>query len=119
MKFKEALYTTPTIGFNVEKLVYKNLEMVFWDVGGQEKLQALWHHYYEGTSCICFIIDCAEGSERMERARDVLREVISVKGNEGIPLLVFANKQDVYYRNAEDVAKILNLYEIKDREWSV
>lgn len=36
-------------GFNVEKVQYKNVVFTVWDVGGQEKLRALWRHYFNNT----------------------------------------------------------------------
>ena len=35
----EVLSTVPTIGFNVEKVQYKNVQFTVWDVGGQEKVR--------------------------------------------------------------------------------
>ena len=35
LKLGEAITTVPTIGFNVDKVQYKNLEMTIWDIGGQ------------------------------------------------------------------------------------
>ena len=37
LKLGENITTIPTIGFNVETLHYKNLDMTIWDVGGQHK----------------------------------------------------------------------------------
>jgi small GTP-binding protein len=45
----EVLSTVPTIGFNVEKVEYKNVMFTVWDVGGQEKLRPLWRHYFNNT----------------------------------------------------------------------
>ncbi|PRQ22066.1 putative small GTPase superfamily, ARF/SAR type, P-loop containing nucleoside triphosphate hydrolase [Rosa chinensis] len=57
----EVLSTVPTIGFNVEKVQYKNVMYIsvdfayknvmftVWDVGGQEKLRPLWRHYFNNT----------------------------------------------------------------------
>ena len=30
----------------MEEIVFENLTMTVWDVGGQKKLRALWRHYY-------------------------------------------------------------------------
>lgn len=38
-----------SIGFNVEKVQYKNVIFTVWDVGGQEKLRPLWRHYFNNT----------------------------------------------------------------------
>ena len=46
LKVGENICTIPTIGFNVEEIVFENLTMTVWDVGGQEKLRTLWRHYY-------------------------------------------------------------------------
>ena len=37
--------TVPTIGFNVETVKHKNIELNVWDVGGQGKLAGLWRNY--------------------------------------------------------------------------
>lgn len=37
------------VGFNVEKVQYKNVVFTVWDVGGQEKLRPLWRHYFNNT----------------------------------------------------------------------
>ena len=58
-KFKigEVINTVPTIGFNCEEVVYKNLRMSVMDIGGQDKLRPLWRHYYSGTNAIIYVID--------------------------------------------------------------
>ena len=52
LKLGENLTTIPTIGFNVDTVEYKNLSMTIWDLGGQDKIRILWHHYFEGTQGI-------------------------------------------------------------------
>ena len=49
LKLGEVAATIPTIGFNVETVSYKNINFTVWDVGGQEVIRPLWHHYYPGT----------------------------------------------------------------------
>ena len=44
LKLGETITTIPTIGFNVETLQYKNLNLTVWDVGGQDKVS---------EACIC------------------------------------------------------------------
>ncbi len=42
--------TIPTIGFNVETVSpMPGVTFTVWDVGGQEKIRALWRHYFIGT----------------------------------------------------------------------
>ena len=49
-KLNETLPSIPTIGFNVETLTpVKGLTMTVWDMGGQERMRALWRMYLRGT----------------------------------------------------------------------
>ena len=50
VKLNEPVTTIPTIGFNVETLTpIKGVTFTVWDVGGQEKIRALWRHYFAET----------------------------------------------------------------------
>ena len=33
-----------------------------WDVGGQERLRAIWPHYFKGIDAIIFIVDSSDAS---------------------------------------------------------
>ena len=41
LKLGEVVTTIPTVGFNVETVVYKNISFTVWDVGGQTKIRLL------------------------------------------------------------------------------
>ena len=50
LKLNETVTTIPTIGFNVETVTpAPGVTLTVWDVGGQEKIRALWQHYFRGT----------------------------------------------------------------------
>ncbi len=49
LKLGEMDSTIPTIGFNVESVVYRNINFIMWDIGGQAALRPLWRHYFRGT----------------------------------------------------------------------
>ena len=49
LKLDETLNTIPTVGFNVETIKYKKMNLNVWDVGGQDSIRSLWRHYYTGT----------------------------------------------------------------------
>lgn len=42
----EVVHTSPTIGSNVEEVVWKNIHFLMWDIGGQESLRSSWSTYY-------------------------------------------------------------------------
>ena len=60
MKLNEVVHSVPTIGFNVENIKYKNLEFSVWDIGGQTRLVNLWHHYYENTDAVIYVLDSSD-----------------------------------------------------------
>uniref|UniRef100_A0A914RN43 ADP-ribosylation factor-like protein 5B n=1 Tax=Parascaris equorum TaxID=6256 RepID=A0A914RN43_PAREQ len=48
----EAVHTSPTIGSNVEEVIWRNIHFIMWDVGGQESLRASWSSYYTHTQFV-------------------------------------------------------------------
>ena len=45
----QVVHTSPTIGSNVEEVVWKNIHFIMWDLGGQDSLRAAWNTYYSNT----------------------------------------------------------------------
>ena len=45
----EVVHTSPTIGSNVEEVIWKNFHLLMWDIGGQESLRSSWSTYYTNT----------------------------------------------------------------------
>ncbi|KAG5513519.1 hypothetical protein PMAC_000951 [Pneumocystis sp. 'macacae'] len=91
----QAIQIQPTIGSNVEEIVYKNIKFLMWDLGGQTSLRQSWHTYYKSTSAV--ILD--------------LKDSI---------LLVFANKQDIENSlSPNEISDALGLVDFKDRSWHI
>lgn len=111
--------TVPTIGFNAESFKYGNLTFSAFDLGGQDQIRKLWHHYYPGTDAIVFIVDSAD-KQRFPSVKFELEQLLSNPVLRAIPFLIFANKQDLpNAATTSEVASSLNLYSIKDREWKI
>ena len=45
----EVVHTSPTIGSNVEEVIWKNIHFLMWDIGGQESLRSAWSTYYQNA----------------------------------------------------------------------
>ena len=54
LKLDTLVTTIPTIGFNVENVKFKSLNMTVWDVGGQEKNPSLMASLLSKCRC-CYI----------------------------------------------------------------
>eukprot|EP00961_Rhodomonas_salina_P269315 3638633-Rhodomonas_salina.3 len=93
-KLNETVNTIPTIGFNVEEVQYKNINFLMWDVGGQEKIRALWSYYYQNTDAVIFMVDSAD-PDRFEEARAELHKMLGDDMLRNSVFLVLANKQDL------------------------
>ena len=65
-----------------------------WDVGGKDKIQPLWRHYYQGTNGLIYVVD-SNDRDRIEDAKEELKKMLNEDEMRGAVVLVFANKQDL------------------------
>ncbi|CAD5118495.1 DgyrCDS7192 [Dimorphilus gyrociliatus] len=119
VKLKENVCTIPTIGFNVETVQpAKGLNFTVWDVGGQKRLRALWHHYYNDASGLVFVVD-SNDVERMDEAREELHSIMQDDNMRHVPVVVMANKQDLPNAlSPETIRDKLQLSEIS-KQWYI
>lgn len=107
------------VGFNVEKVQYKNVIFTVWDVGGQEKLRPLWRHYFNNTDALIYVVDCCD-RERVSKAASEFKQIIDDPLMQHSVILVFANKQDLPRALAPaEIMTALGLQQIKNRKWHV
>ncbi|CAH2302227.1 ADP-ribosylation factor-like [Pelobates cultripes] len=120
LKLNETVCTIPTIGFNVETVEpIRNVSFTVWDVGGQEKIRALWKHYFVNTDGLVFVVDSADW-ERFPEAKSELESIFENHEMRGVPFLVMANKQDLPgARRPMDVAEALGLMKMQGHKWHV
>eukprot|EP00746_Dinoflagellata_sp_MGD_P168243 gnl/MRDRNA2_/MRDRNA2_99533_c0_seq1.p1 gnl/MRDRNA2_/MRDRNA2_99533_c0~~gnl/MRDRNA2_/MRDRNA2_99533_c0_seq1.p1 ORF type:complete len:203 (+),score=42.15 gnl/MRDRNA2_/MRDRNA2_99533_c0_seq1:85-693(+) len=119
LKLGKVVTTIPTIGFNVETMDHQNISFTMWDLGGRDKIRPLWRFYYPGTQAIIFVVD-SNGRDRLEDAREELCKFLNEEMLQSVPLLVFANKQDLPgVMSADEIANRLGLCNLVEREWFV
>jgi len=85
---------TTTVGMNLGKIDTNGVRLNFWDLGGQEELQALWDKYYAECHAVIYVVDSGDG-ERVEESKETFDRMIKNENVRGVPLLVAANKQDL------------------------
>lgn len=121
LQLGEALTTIPTIGFNVERVQYKNIEFTMWDVGGQDKIRTLWKHYFHGTDALIYVVD-SNDRDRLEQAQLELHRLLQDPELRDMgAVLVFANKQDLpNSMSADEVMQKLKISEgTRQLDWYV
>lgn len=114
-----------------------------WDIGGARKIRPYWRNYFENTDvlvntyiiitnvseyrCVLivsslsqiYVVDSAD-IKRLEETSQELSELLFEDKLRGVPLLVYANKQDLGQAvTAAEIAEGLGLHNIKDRDWQI
>ena len=90
-----------------------------WDIGGQKAIRPYWQNYYDRTNGIVYVVDSAD-EERIKECNDALKELLGEEKLAKLPLLVFANKQDLDLAlEAGEVLEALELASIQDRAWQI
>ena len=85
---------TATVGLNIGNIEADGVVLNFWDLGGQEELQALWDKYYSECHGVIYCVD-SNDRDRIQESKKSFDAMISNENLSDIPLLVLANKQDL------------------------
>ncbi|KAL7003797.1 hypothetical protein U1Q18_004941 [Sarracenia purpurea var. burkii] len=119
LTLRSLLWVVGIVGFNVEKVQYKNVIFTVWDVGGQEKLRPLWRHYFNNTDGLIYVVDSLD-RERIGKAKQEFQAIIRDPFMLNSVILVFANKQDMKgAMTPMEVCEGLGLYDLKNRKWHI
>jgi small GTP-binding protein len=94
LKLGEFVRTIPTIGLYVETITADNLKITALDIGGRDKARSLWRDYYANTSGVVFVVDSSD-CFRINEACDELHRMANEEELRNLPILIFANKQDL------------------------
>lgn len=115
----EVIATTPTIGFNVETIKYKNFQIDLWDLSGFFRYRPLWPSSYSKSKGLIFVID-SEDRSNISEAKEELHNVFAHSEIQNVPLLILANKQDLPgSMPVMEVFEKLELFRIKNRLWFI
>ncbi|XP_065187578.1 ADP-ribosylation factor-like protein 3 [Sycon ciliatum] len=110
---------TPTQGFNIKSVKNSGFSLNVWDIGGQRHIRPYWKHYFDNTDCLVFVIDSSD-KRRLNESGSELAELLHEESLSQVPVLVFANKQDLFSSEPPDVvASGLQLEKVKDRSWQI
>ena len=93
--------------------------MNVWDIGGQKAIRPYWKNYYDNTDGLVYVVDSSD-EVRLKECVEELQSLLAEDALKNVPLLVFANKQDLQFAlEAEEIMNNLTLMEIKDRTWTI
>ena len=110
----------PTQGFNVKTLQVSNFRFNVWDLGGQSAIREHWPNYYDNLDCIIYVVDSSDNRRMEDECGGELQKLLVDDKLAGVPILVFANKQDLELAMpADEIEETLHLSEINDRPWNI
>ncbi|KAL1521138.1 hypothetical protein AB1Y20_022692 [Prymnesium parvum] len=107
---EDVSHITPTQGFNIKSVQQDGFKLNVWDIGGQKHIRPYWKNYYQNTDAIVYMIDSAD-KRRTDEAADELTSLLEEPDLAGIPVLVYANKQDLL--NAMSAADVMEALDLK------
>eukprot|EP00242_Pyramimonas_sp_CCMP2087_P001654 CAMPEP_0198231748 /NCGR_PEP_ID=MMETSP1445-20131203/115366_1 /TAXON_ID=36898 /ORGANISM="Pyramimonas sp., Strain CCMP2087" /LENGTH=185 /DNA_ID=CAMNT_0043912381 /DNA_START=226 /DNA_END=783 /DNA_ORIENTATION=- len=111
---------SPTLGFNIKTMSFKEYTLNIWDVGGQKTLRSYWRNYYEQTDGLIWVVDSSD-IRRLEDCKAELHKLLQEEKLAGSSLLIFANKQDINGAlTQEEIQKVLELDSMStSRHWKI
>ena len=92
MKLGQQVHSSPTIGFNVETIDFKNIKFTIKDIGGNISVRPLWKNYYADMNCLIFVVDSSD-QERLSETKEIIHN-LNRDFADNIPFLILANKKD-------------------------
>ncbi|XP_039493408.1 ADP-ribosylation factor-like protein 3 isoform X1 [Drosophila santomea] len=110
---------TPTAGFNIKSVAADGFKLNVWDIGGQWKIRPYWKNYFANTDVLIYVIDCTDRT-RLPEAGSELFEMLMDNRLKQVPVLIFANKQDMPdAMSASEVAEKMSLVQLQGRTWEI
>ena len=109
----------PTQGFNIKSIQQSGFKLNVWDIGGQRAIRPYWRHNFDNADVLVYVIDSAD-KRRLEESGAELDQLLEEEKLAGVPLLVFANKQDLMgAATPQEIAEIMRLHGLRDRIWHI
>ncbi|KAI6229438.1 ADP-ribosylation factor-like protein 3 [Aphelenchoides besseyi] len=117
---EDVTHITPTQGFNIKSVVAEDIKLNVWDIGGQRKIRPYWKNYFDNTDVLIYVIDSTD-KKRFDETALELSELLEEEKLKNVPVLVFANKQDLFNAApASEIADGMQLLSLsRDRIWQI
>ena len=117
VKDESNIQTKPTLSFNIDNSIIKDIEFQVWDAPGQIHFRTMWNKGLTKSKILLFVLDTA-AKERFNEAIKELNKILDDYETRGIPLVFCFHKIDleIAQNNIEEAHKLLDLSSIEERE---
>jgi small GTP-binding protein len=85
--------TRPTLSFDINSMIVKDLRFELWDAPGQVNLRKKWERGLLGSQILFFVLDVAD-KQRFEESKKELDKVLNNPDVADAPLIVCYHKMD-------------------------
>lgn len=85
--------TSPTIGCEIQKIIFKDFQISFWDIGGSISSKSYWNIYYDSSDILMWVIDSSD-IDKFEESKNELESILQNDKLIRASLIVVASKQD-------------------------
>ncbi|WKX94646.1 hypothetical protein Q1695_011708 [Nippostrongylus brasiliensis] len=109
MKAPRAPDISPTYGFTVDTVHYKNFRLHLWDVSGQNRAQHMWKHYHSNAqvSAVIFVVD-SSAHERFPEVIRAVEEVIEDQHVDSCRFILVVNRKATEHTAQPSVSSLLS-----------
>jgi small GTP-binding protein len=95
MKSAGPVKAAPTVGFNVEAVHFRNMNITIEDMGSQStKIRSLWRHHLDGAKGLVYVLDSIDHAS-IDAAKVELEDILAKGSMRKAAVLIFANAQDL------------------------
>ncbi|KAL9871702.1 ADP-ribosylation factor-like protein 13B [Glossina fuscipes fuscipes] len=84
-----------TNGAHSYNIIHSDTVCSLTEIGGNEDMQKIWHHYYVGTMALIYCFDMSTTYTELKRAFCLLNEILQNCYMSGKPVLLVATKSDI------------------------
>ena len=86
-----------------------------YDISGYKDVRKNWNQHFYAAKAVIFVVDSFD-RVRFEEGGEAFQEILLDYNLKGLPLLVFANKQDMLLTmTCKEITTAFNIHMISDR----
>jgi ADP-ribosylation factor-like protein 2 len=87
---------SPTLGFTINTLKYKEYAINLWDIGGQTTIRSYWRNYFEQTDGVIWVVDSSD-KLRLDDCKLELHNLLKQEVNISLMINFFRNLQERHF----------------------
>ncbi|MBN1328126.1 MAG: GTP-binding protein [Candidatus Heimdallarchaeota archaeon] len=120
MLLGEFTNTISTKKFDHSKIIFPNILLDIYDLGGNETFRSKWLKYNKIADGLIYVIDSTD-IERIADNKIILYDILKTQIKSEIPILILLSKIDLDKRiNAKQILNELQLFDINNKiQWAI